>query len=554
MLMNSSILLNAKMVKEKTNLLADESIIPKPFYSSIKRDNNEEATNECETQPNHNPFHRSLPGYKDEKSNKSRKQCCQVNNQQLSSIKEQLFNSLCDCHCNQRNPINLLLVQNFLKPINENCPKNIVGPLSRKQWWIIFSLIYGNFWVAACVSLQAPFFPKEAEMKGASATQYGFVFGIYELMILLTAPLFGKMVTRYSPITISKYGLLICGASTIVFGFIDKAPSGLTFIILAYLIRIVEGISASAFMTASYTVMAAKFPTRVATTFAYLEAAFGVGMILGPTLGGALYELNGFAYPFVTLGTCLLAGCFVNHFLMSPNNGPQDLSDCSTAIHQDEGNMTQFISNRAIIFDVLSIVTSLNYLGFNAATLEPHLRQFNLSPFFTGLIFITTGLTYALSTPFWGALCERGMSPKLLIMIGSILCWIGIIFLGPLSFIPLKPSLPLIVISLCLTGFGISAKMVCAFMDAMNDSIKKRGFKNDVSTYGMVSAMFFTSCSIGAFIGPSIGGFLLDTFDYRRSTLLIFLVDLFLTIYSLFFVCSRETNLSSSHRSIKIGP
>lgn len=62
---------------------------------------------------------------------------------------------------------------------------------------------------------------------------------------------------------------------------IDAAPPGAPFILLSYGIRIVEGIAASAFMTSSYTVMAAQFPTRVASTFSYLEAAFGIGLIVG---------------------------------------------------------------------------------------------------------------------------------------------------------------------------------------------------------------------------------------------------------------------------------
>ena len=41
-------------------------------------------------------------------------------------------------------------------------------PFQRKQLFILILLAYGNFWVAACVSLQAPFFPKEAESKGMS--------------------------------------------------------------------------------------------------------------------------------------------------------------------------------------------------------------------------------------------------------------------------------------------------------------------------------------------------------------------------------------------------
>ena len=125
-------------------------------------------------------------------------------------------------------------------------------------------------------------------------------------------------------------------------------------------------------MTSSYTVMAAKFPTRVASTFSYLEAAFGVGLIVGPTLGGALYELGGFAYPFIALGTFLLAGCFVIQFLM-PASEQKSLTNSA---NHEEANMIRFICDRGIIFDVMAIVTSLNFIGFNAATLEPHLRQF----------------------------------------------------------------------------------------------------------------------------------------------------------------------------------
>lgn len=30
-----------------------------------------------------------------------------------------------------------------------------------KFWYIVISLVYANFWMAASVSLQAPFFPRE---------------------------------------------------------------------------------------------------------------------------------------------------------------------------------------------------------------------------------------------------------------------------------------------------------------------------------------------------------------------------------------------------------
>ena len=48
--------------------------------------------------------------------------------------------------------------------------------------------------------------------------------------------------------------------------------------------------------------IAKEFPDNVATMFAILETFFGIGMIVGPTVGGALYEAGGFTLPFVSLG------------------------------------------------------------------------------------------------------------------------------------------------------------------------------------------------------------------------------------------------------------
>ena len=47
-----------------------------------------------------------------------------------------------------------------------------------------------------CVSLQAPFYPAEAEKKGASATEYGLVFGIFELTVFIVSPFVGKILPR----------------------------------------------------------------------------------------------------------------------------------------------------------------------------------------------------------------------------------------------------------------------------------------------------------------------------------------------------------------------
>lgn len=42
------------------------------------------------------------------------------------------------------------------------------------------------------ISLIPPFYPMEAEGKGATPSQYGFVFGIANLAAFISAPIFGR--------------------------------------------------------------------------------------------------------------------------------------------------------------------------------------------------------------------------------------------------------------------------------------------------------------------------------------------------------------------------
>ena len=70
--------------------------------------------------------------------------------------------------------------------------------------------------------------------------------------------------------------------------------------------RIIEACGNSGFLTGSFSMIAKEFPENVATMFAILETFFGIGMIVGPTVGGALYEAGGFTLPFVSLGKMMI--------------------------------------------------------------------------------------------------------------------------------------------------------------------------------------------------------------------------------------------------------
>ncbi|XP_054708869.1 MFS-type transporter SLC18B1-like [Uloborus diversus] len=427
----------------------------------------------------------------------------------------------------------------------EECPAPPAPPRNMRKIYILVSLVYANFWMAASVSLQAPFFPQEAELKGATPTQYGLVFGVYELVVIIMSPIYGKLIPKISPKFLITAGVLVGGASCALFGILDYVPEGRTYIAMAFVVRIFEGFGAAALMTASFTIVAAAFPDSVATSFSLQETAFGFGLIVGPTIGGALYQVGGFLVPFVVNGAFLLFGCIILFFLLP------SIEDSER--HEGSRNLWSFIADGGILSFTFSIISSLLFIGFNSATLEPHLRQFNLSPVLLGVIFVITGGIYAITTPIWGKICDKGTNPLLINIGGYLMTCVGILLIGPVPFIPFHATLWTVIGSLVVIGLGLSAKLVSSFVGALQNTIE-RGFPDNLATYGMVSALFSTACSTGAFIGPSIGGFLLDNTGYRMGTVVIFSFELFFLCILSGYMIVRTVRTRRSSKALEREP
>jgi hypothetical protein len=66
--------------------------------------------------------------------------------------------------------------------------------MSRTQF-VTVSLIFVNIFLgSAYYSLFEPFMPGEAIKKGISQTQVGIIFGVYQFVMLVLSPIFGKYV------------------------------------------------------------------------------------------------------------------------------------------------------------------------------------------------------------------------------------------------------------------------------------------------------------------------------------------------------------------------
>ncbi|XP_023235562.1 MFS-type transporter SLC18B1-like isoform X2 [Centruroides sculpturatus] len=399
---------------------------------------------------------------------------------------------------------------------SRNGIKSVLKGITRNQILLLIAFGYCNFAMGACYALLAPFFPREAEYKGASPTIYGLIIGFYQLIVIVVSPICGKMSSRVSPNLLAYGGIFLSGSASILFGILEWSPPGITFIILAFLIRMFDAMGWAAYFTSSYAIVAMNFSEKRATVLSIVETIFGLGMIMGPTIGGALYQVGGYAIPFVTMGCILLVGSFTSFLIIPP---------CGELPPENPGNLIKLLKNPTYIIDLTVCVSCFFALGFNDATLEPHLREFGLSPVLLGTVFIILGGIYALGSPIWGYLCDTIGHVQILCAVGIFLSMIGFLFIGPVPFIPLPTTLWLVIVAQVFLGLGMGGKLICAFLHAMIEAIET-GLPDDVSTYSIVFGTLTSACSLGSFIGPSLGGFLLDHVGYKYATVYVAGIEL----------------------------
>eukprot|EP00057_Strongylocentrotus_purpuratus_P008266 XP_011662740.1 PREDICTED: MFS-type transporter SLC18B1 [Strongylocentrotus purpuratus] len=283
--------------------------------------------------------------------------------------------------------------------------------LTKSQVLIFISLATSIFLDQASFSVLAPFFPREG--RRCFQVTNCFIFGAFALVNVIFSPIFGKFLPRLGAKFTFVSGVWIVAGCNILFGFCDEIKSTSTFVIFCYVTRCTAAVGTAAGVTATYTIAAQTFPDHVAQTVGLMETFGGLGYMVGPVIGGFLYEVGGNDYkiPFIVLGCADMVCVFLNLALL-PSIGNDGTKT---------GSITKFLSIPSVWPVGLSIFVGSASFGFLDPTLSLHVAQFTESAMVVGLLFLLSGGCYALSSPLWGWMAEKLNISRLMIIIGTIM-------------------------------------------------------------------------------------------------------------------------------------
>ena len=128
----------------------------------------------------------------------------------------------------------------------------------------------------------------------------GLITSVFGLMQFIASPILGELSDVYGRKKLLTLGVGVLAFSNLLFGFSISIGS----LILVFVSRAIAGFAGANFSIAQATIADVTVPKDRAKNFGLIGAAFGIGFVLGPLLGGWIVALTHSASaPF------LVAGC-----------------------------------------------------------------------------------------------------------------------------------------------------------------------------------------------------------------------------------------------------
>jgi len=166
-----------------------------------------------------------------------------------------------------------------------------------------------------------------------ASTYGGLLVATYAIMQFLFAPVLGGLSDKFGRRPVLLFSLLGFGLDYL---FLSFAPS----IGWLFVGRAVAGITGASFTTASAYIADISTDENRAQNFGMIGAAFGVGFVVGPLLGGVLGSM-GARIPFLVAAGLSLLNCLYGYFVLPESLDKENRRPFSWARANPVGSLLQ---------------------------------------------------------------------------------------------------------------------------------------------------------------------------------------------------------------------
>lgn len=354
-----------------------------------------------------------------------------------------------------------------------------------------------------------PLLPYIAEIYQATPLQIGILSAVYSLFQLIASPILGRLSDRYGRkklLIISQLGSAI---GYLIMGLANNLP-------LLFLSRIIDGITGGNISIAQAYIADVTTKENRARGMGLIGAAFGLGFIFGPAIGGALSKISYSAPAYFATVVSLISVLATIFFLKETVNGDKAIRSPKTkfSISQFKSVLSLYpIGLLIIIFFLLNTAFSIMQGNFALWTQ----KTFNFEPSQNGWLFTYIGVLAVLIQVQLLPRVIKKFHEKKILAVSLIFMFLGLILI-PLSKHPYFLFIPLFFISL---GNGLANPTIQALV---SENVLQE-------EYGETLGILQSAGSMGRIFGPIIGGEIFQLFGKDVAFYFAGFIILFTFVY-----------------------
>lgn len=356
-----------------------------------------------------------------------------------------------------------------------------------------------------------PIMPFYVKQLGASGSVLGFLMATYGVMQFIFAPFWGQLSDRYGRKKIILLGVVGNAVTQVLFGLSTQ-------LWMLFAARIFSGMLSSATLpTAMAFISDSTTREQRGGGMGIIGAAFGIGMVIGPGLGGWLAS-ESLSLPFFIAGALSLVA-FILIAVMLPESLPEEKRTQGTSKFRGPQLKLMWTALYGPLGFLLFLAFLLTFglTNFEAIFGLYSADRYNYTPRLVGILFMVIGITSAFVQGVLTGPLTRRWGEVNLIRGSLIASAAGFVFLVQAN------SLPVVITAICF--FIVSNAMLNPANSAL---ISKR----TESQQGLLMGLNNSYQSLGRIIGPAWAGLVYDinlNFPYWSGAL-IFLTGFILSM------------------------
>jgi MFS transporter, DHA1 family, solute carrier family 18 (vesicular amine transporter), member 1/2 len=340
-------------------------------------------------------------------------------------------------------------------------------------------------------SVAVPVLPDLSRRLGASPTMIGLLFASFGVTLLTVSIPMGAASDRIGRRVPLVSGMVALAASTTLFAFGGSLP-------VLFAARLIQGAADAITWVAGFALVADLFgPAERGRVTGIIMSGTSFSFMIGPSLGGWLYELGGARMPFVAVAVlAMLAGAAFLWLIEPHHHAGRELVPVTAVLRTPE------IAACAAAVVAASATTSMF-----EPVLALHLAAMGEGPARIGLVFGTAAVVNMTLHPLIGHLADR-LGARRLTLVGLMLSAPGTVLLGQTW--NYQSTIFLFVLAAAAIALVITPSLAY-----MAEATSAAG----IGSFGVAYGLYNVAWGAGLLGGPAVGGFVYERLGFTALSL-----------------------------------